>query len=67
MGDKPPCGDSLSLWQDRPVKQAIVDFVRHVSDPADAAYVPPRDRVVTIDMDGTLLCERAFTCGDGVC
>ena len=40
-----------------------MDFVRHVSDPADAAYVPPRDRVVTIDMDGTLLCERPSPVG----
>ncbi|MGE4543088.1 MAG: haloacid dehalogenase-like hydrolase [Pedobacter sp.] len=57
------CDDPLSLWQDRPVKQAIVNFVRQVIDPADVAYVPPGDRIVTIDMDGTLLCERPLSVG----
>jgi len=62
-GRQIPCRDPLSLWHDRPVKQAIVNFVRQVIDPADAAYVPPRDRIVTIDMDGTLLCERPSSVG----
>ncbi len=57
-GRQIPCDDSLSLWQNRSVKTAIVAFVQHVSDPDDAAYVPPEDRIVTIDMDGTLVCER---------
>lgn len=53
----------LSLWRDRPVKEAIVRFVRKVTDPADPAFVPPADRIVTIDMDGTLLCERPLPFG----
>lgn len=62
-GRQSACGDPLSLWQDRPVKHAIVDFVRQVIDPAGAAYVPPGDRIVTVDMDGTLLCERPLSVG----
>lgn len=62
-GRQSACGDPLSLWQDRPAKQAIVNFVEHVIDPSDAAYVPPEDRIVTIDMDGTLLCERPLSVG----
>lgn len=57
------CENSLSLWQNGPVKRAIQDFVRRVTDPADTAYVPPRDRIVTIDMDGTLVCERPSSVG----
>lgn len=62
-GRQSACGDPLSLWQDRPVKKAIVAFVGHVIDPADAAYVPPEDRIATLDMDGTLLCERPLSVG----
>ncbi|ABA87685.1 HAD superfamily hydrolase [Syntrophotalea carbinolica DSM 2380] len=57
------CDDSLSLWQDRPAKKAVLDFVQRVTDPNDAAYVPPQDRIVTIDMDGTLVCERPTSVG----
>lgn len=52
------CTDPLSLWTDRPVKAAIKAFVQEVTDPGNPAYVPAADRIVTIDMDGTLVCER---------
>lgn len=57
------CEAPLSLWKDRSAKRAIQDFVRRVTDPADGAYVPPGDRIVTIDMDGTLVCERPSPVG----
>lgn len=57
------CEDALFLWQDRPVKRAILEFVRRVTDPSDAAYVPAKDRIVTLDMDGTLVCERPAPVG----
>jgi len=58
QGRQEAASESLSLWRDRPVKEAIVRFVQQVTDPVDAAYVPPADRIVTVDMDGTLRCER---------
>ncbi|APG24483.1 MAG: HAD family hydrolase [Syntrophotalea acetylenica] len=55
--------DSLFLWRDGTARQAITGFVRKVTDPEDAAYVPPQDRIVTIDLDGTLVCERPLPLG----
>ena len=45
---------SLETWNDRPAKQAIVDFVeRTVSD-----AVPAEERIAVFDNDGTLWCEK---------
>jgi phosphoserine phosphatase len=50
--------DQVSLWNDTPTKQAILDFVAKVTDPNNAAYVPPEKRVAVFDNDGTLWCEK---------
>jgi phosphoserine phosphatase len=50
--------EQLSLWNDTPIKQAILDFVAKVTDPNSAAYVPPEERIATFDNDGTLWCEK---------
>ena len=47
----------LPSWNDGPVKAAILDFVRSVTAPGET-FVPPADRIVTFDNDGTLWCEK---------
>jgi hypothetical protein len=56
--------DHLSLWNDTPTKQAILDFVAKVTDPNNAAYVSPEERIATFDNDGTLWSEKAATAPD---
>jgi phosphoglycolate phosphatase-like HAD superfamily hydrolase len=50
--------EQLSLWNDTPSKQAILDFVEKVTNPNNAAYVLPEERIATFDCDGTLWCEK---------
>src|SRR5262245_2947392 len=49
--------DPLPSWNDTKVKQAIVAFVKTVTDKAHPDYIPPEDRIATFDNDGTLWCE----------
>jgi hypothetical protein len=49
---------NLSFWNDTPTKKAILDFVAKVTDPNNAAYVPPEERVAVFDNYGTLWCEK---------
>ena len=46
--------DPLPSWNDGPSKQAIVDFVRMTTDPSSTKFVPPAERIATLDQDGTL-------------
>ena len=48
----------LASWNDTPTKQAIVDFVAHVTDESSPSYVPPEARIAAYDNDGTLWCEK---------
>lgn len=51
---------NFRYWnQDSPALQQLKSFVATVTDPDSMGYVPPRDRIATIDVDGTLLCETA--------
>lgn len=50
--------DPLPSWNEGSAKQAILTFVKEVSDPAAAAYVPPKERIATFDNDGTLWAEK---------
>ncbi|MGA7853212.1 MAG: HAD family hydrolase [Candidatus Acidiferrales bacterium] len=50
--------DPLPSWNDGPAKQAIVNFVRATTDPANTQFVPPEERIATFDNDGTLWCEQ---------
>jgi hypothetical protein len=45
---------SLASWNEGPAKQAILDFVRTVTDPSSNSFVAPEDRIATFDQDGTL-------------
>lgn len=53
-------GDPLDLWNDGPVKASIVDFIKTVTDEANAEYVAVQDRVAVTDMDGTFLVEKPY-------
>jgi phosphoserine phosphatase len=46
----------LGSWRDGRTKEAILTFVRSVSDGPN--FVPPADRVAVFDNDGTLWCEK---------
>ena len=50
--------DPLPSWNDGPTKQAIVSFVKKVTDKDGDDYVPPADRIATFDNDGNLWAEK---------
>jgi phosphoserine phosphatase len=50
--------DPLPSWTDGPTKQAIVAFVRTVTDKLSPEFVPPEQRIATFDNDGTLWAEQ---------
>jgi phosphoglycolate phosphatase-like HAD superfamily hydrolase len=50
--------EPLPSWNDGPAKQAIVDFVRRVTEPGGEAFVPEAERIATFDNDGTLWAEQ---------
>ena len=48
----------LSLWQeDAASLKELVSYVSRVTDERSKYYIPPRDRIVVSDLDGTLFCE----------
>ena len=50
--------DSLSLWNDTaPAKQALTDYVKNVTNPKSADFIPEKERVAVFDLDGTLILE----------
>lgn len=49
--------DPLPSWNDTATKKSILDFVRATTDKESPQYVPPEQRVVTFDQDGTLWVE----------
>jgi len=48
----------LPSWGDSAAKDAIVDFVSRVTDPASPDFVPEAERIATFDNDGTLWSEK---------
>ena len=50
--------DPLPSWNEGPAKQAIIEFVRRVTDKSSPQYVPPEQRIATFDNDGTLWSEQ---------
>ncbi len=58
-GDQPAATtDPLPSWNDGNAKQAILDFVGRVTDPASPDFVPEPERIATFDNDGTLWAEQ---------
>jgi hypothetical protein len=49
--------DRLPSWNDGPVKEQIIEFVRQVTDERNDDFVPPPERIATWDNDGTLWSE----------
>lgn len=45
----------LSLWKEGPIKRQLFAFVDRVTG---ADGVPVEDRIATLDLDGTLMCEK---------
>jgi phosphoglycolate phosphatase-like HAD superfamily hydrolase len=50
--------DALCSWNDRPIKNAILDYVAEVTDRSGPHYVRPEERIAVFDNDGTLCCEQ---------
>jgi len=50
--------DPLPSWNDGPTKQAIVEFVKKVTDKSSPQFMPPAERIATFDNDGTLWAEQ---------
>ncbi|MEA1950180.1 MAG: HAD family hydrolase [Planctomycetota bacterium] len=50
--------DPLPSWNNGPVKEAIVSFVKRVATKDSPDYVPPAERIATFDNDGTLWSEK---------
>jgi phosphoserine phosphatase len=48
---------ALASWRDGKARDAIVGFVRSVTQDGPG-FVPPEERVATFDNDGTLWCEK---------
>ncbi|MGY8634989.1 HAD family hydrolase [Bradyrhizobium sp. 14AA] len=55
---QPTNDGALGSWNEGPAKQAILDFVRAATDQASSKFVPPEQRIVTFDQDGTLWVEH---------
>jgi phosphoserine phosphatase len=50
--------DPLPSWNDGPLKQAIIDYVKSTTDSVSNHFVPAEDRIATFDNDGTLWAEK---------
>jgi len=50
--------DPLASWNDGTAKQAIVAFVAAVTEKGGTDYMPPAERIVVFDNDGTLWSEK---------
>lgn len=50
--------ETLPSWNDGPAKQAIIEFVDRVTDPASPDHVPEPERFAVFDNDGCLWSEQ---------
>jgi len=50
--------DPLPSWNDRPSKQAIIDFVTKTTTEGSVDFIPVTDRIACFDNDGTLWSEQ---------
>ncbi len=50
--------DPLPSWNDRPAKQAIVEFVKATTTEGSPKFVPQEERIATFDEDGTTWVEH---------
>ena len=54
----PLAAQSLPSWNEGASKQAIMEFVGKVARQGSPDYVPPAERIVAFDNDGTLWAEQ---------
>lgn len=55
-------GSNFKYWNDNAAaKEALVNYVKAVTDPNSPDFIPVEDRIVVSDMDGTFYCETAPT------
>jgi len=52
--------DPLPSWNEGALKQAIINYVKNVTDSASKDFIPGGDRIATFDNDGTLWAERPY-------
>ena len=50
--------DPLPSWNNTATKEAIIEFVKKVTEKSSPDYVSPAERIATIDNDGTLWSEQ---------
>ncbi len=50
--------DPLPSWNEGAAKQAVIEFIRTVTDKSGPQYLTPEQRIATFDNDGTLWCEQ---------
>lgn len=55
----PESSASLKSWKDSSVKKQLVKFVSDAVTKGSRGYIPPEDRIVVTDIDGTLIAEQA--------
>ena len=51
----------LLSWAESASRNAILDFVARVTDPASPDFVPEAERIATFDNDGTLWSEKPIS------
>ncbi|MEB3322559.1 MAG: HAD family hydrolase, partial [Synechococcaceae cyanobacterium] len=56
---------SLPSWNDGPVKQAVLSYVRRVSQEGSPDFVPEAERLAVFDNDGTLGFRTVIVSGGG--
>ena len=52
--------DPLKSWNDGRTKNAIIEYVRKVTNEGSKDFIPPQARIATFDNDGTLWAEKPF-------
>jgi len=52
--------DPLPSWNNGAAKQAILTFVKDMTEKSSSKFVEPKDRIATFDQDGTLWTEHPF-------
>ncbi|MBQ4387950.1 MAG: hypothetical protein II822_10155 [Prevotella sp.] len=53
----PPAKEYFTLWNQCEALTALQDYVKDVTNPASANFIPAEDRIATFDMDGTFVGE----------
>ena len=54
---QPQTNKYFTLWNQCEALTALQDYVKDVTDPASANFIPAEDRIATFDMDGTFVGE----------